>query len=60
MPSNDIIFTPHERAMAGYNSAARAIEYKDTAIPLRVSSLAYDPAGKGTFSMFGAGLSVPL
>lgn len=37
MPSNDIIFTPHERAMAGYNSAARAIEYKDTAIPLRVS-----------------------
>jgi len=37
MAHDDLIFTPHERAMAGYNSAKRAIEYKDVGIPLRVS-----------------------
>lgn len=37
MPSDNLIFTPHEVAMAGYNATARAIEYKDVGIPLRVS-----------------------
>lgn len=36
MSANDIIYSPHERGMAGYKAAKRAMEYKDVGIPLRV------------------------
>ena len=35
--SDNIIFTPHEQAMAGYNAVKRAVEYKDVGVPLRVA-----------------------
>lgn len=36
MTAETIIYTPHEKAMAGYNAAKRAMEFKDVGIPLRV------------------------
>lgn len=35
--AENIIYTPHEVAMAGYSAAERAIQFKDVGIPLRVS-----------------------
>ena len=36
MTANDIIYSPHDRGMAGFRAAKRASEFKDIAIPLRV------------------------
>jgi hypothetical protein len=38
-PTN-IIFTPHEVGLAGYNAAKRAIEFQDVGIPLRIKNSA--------------------
>lgn len=35
--SNNIIFTPHEVGMAGYNAAKRAIDFGDVGIPFHIS-----------------------
>ena len=35
---NEIIFTPHEVGLAGYNAAKRAIEYQDVGIPLKIGN----------------------
>lgn len=35
--SNEFVYTPHDKGMAGYNAAKRAIEFGDVGIPLNIN-----------------------